>query len=79
MALGDRIRARRERRQETDGRRTLFAIAAEVYEDGDTEADLRSKMTQVLEETGESRPFLMFLMKLMEMLLPLLLKGLAGG
>lgn len=66
------------RKKETRARAHLYQIAADVYEDGDTEDSLRAKMVERIEEE-EDRPFLRLLMKLLEMLLPLLLKGLAGA
>lgn len=73
------LRRRRNRRKETEGRATLMEVAAGVYEDGDTKATLKAKMVEAIQASGEDRPFLAFLMKILDALLPLLLKLLAGA
>jgi hypothetical protein len=64
------------RRQRVEARKKLFRIGLDVYEDGDTVDDLRDKITERLEGENLDRPFLAFLLKMLELILPLLLGGL---
>lgn len=71
------LRRKKRAKKDVDARRGLFALASEVYEDGDTQDELHAKMKERITEDGGTRPFMAFLMKLLEMLIPLLFKGLS--
>lgn len=83
MARADRKTRREERRRRrqmrVEGRKQLMAIAAEVYEEGDDSVELIEKITERLEsDFAEDRPFLAFLLELLETFGPLLIKLLMG-
>ena len=77
----DREGRKKRRAERTRGRKRLMRIAEEVYEEGDTQEDLREKISAVLEDgdVGGDRPFMDFLMALLEQLLPLLIQMFLGG
>lgn len=75
----ERREERRERRRaRLQGRARLMGIAAQVYEPGDDVEELKLKIAEVLEAEEDDRPWLAFLLELLEILAPILIKVLIG-
>jgi len=73
------LRRRRERDTKVEGRATLMSLAADVFEEGDTPAQLKRKMKLEIENSDEPRPFKKILLTLLDALLPVLIKFLTGA
>ena len=73
------LRRRRHRDSKLEARATLMALAAEVYEEGDTPAQLKRKMKAEIQASDEPRPFMRLLLQLLEAFLPFLIKLLSGA
>lgn len=70
----DRIRNRRQKNEQTDGRRHIMALAAEVFEAGDTADSLGKKLKTAISEEPGAKPWKALLLKLAQALLPLLIQ-----
>lgn len=75
MSLRSRFRSRLEQRWAD----RIEEIASEEISAGATAADIKPRVEARLQQETGSRPFLDFLMKLFEQLLPLLLQLLTGA
>lgn len=67
-----------KRRRKTHMRAYVTSVAAEVYGEGDTEASLARKVKARIAAENQDRPLLRALAKLIEALIPFLLKLLSG-
>jgi hypothetical protein len=76
MRRGQRLRFRK-RRERRNARQQLTEIAFDVYEEGDDDEELRDKIIEKLEERG-SGDWLGIMLKLLEVILPLLLRLMVG-
>ena len=73
-----RAKRRARRKVKHDGRMRIISIATQVYEPGDDADDLREKITTVLEESESDTPILDKLLQILELIMPLLIRLLAG-
>ena len=78
MAKAKRRGKRRQRRKErVAARRKLMSLAMELYEDGDDAQELGEKVRESI-QASEPEAKWSFFMKLLEMILPILIKLLMG-